>query len=197
MDITLFMQTGLFNWLIMPLLIFLARILDMSLGTLRVVFISKGLKNLAPFVGFFEVLIWLTVVRQIITSMNNFLWVIAYAAGFAAGTYLGIYFSEKIKIGEVLFRIITKKDSSRLVAKLRKEGFGVTISKSSERKNKATIIYLVVHVRDLKQVGEYIVKYNPTAFYTIEDVKKVSKGVFPRRPSPTHNLFNPLKRKGK
>ncbi|MCF7799062.1 DUF2179 domain-containing protein [Candidatus Woesearchaeota archaeon] len=197
MDITLFMETGLFNWLIMPILIFIARLLDMSLGTLRVIFISKGQKFWAPLIGFFEVLIWLVVVRQIITSMNNPLWAIAYAGGFAAGTYIGILFSEKINIGEVLFRIITKKDSDKLIQELKESGFGITVSKSADKKDKATIIHTVVHTRDVKKVGKLIIKHNPKAFYTIEDVKKVSAGVFPPKSAATHNIFNPLRRTGK
>ncbi len=197
MDLVLFMETGIFNWLIMPLLIFIARLCDMSLGTLRLVFIAKGQKLWAPLIGFFEVLIWLIVVRQIITSMDNPVWMIAYAGGFAAGTYLGMYFSEKIKIGEVLFRIITKLDSKNLIKELKGKGFGITMSRSADQKDKSTIIYTVVHVRDIQKVGDVIMKHNPKAFYTIEDVRKVSSGVFPQKPTPTHSIFNPIRRKGK
>jgi uncharacterized protein YebE (UPF0316 family) len=197
MDITLFMQSDLFNWVVMPLLIFVARILDMSLGTLRFVLISKSKKKWAPIVGFFEVFIWLIVVRQIITEMNNPLWMVAYAAGYAMGTYIGMLVSERLNIGEVLFRIIVKKDSTPLVTELKENGFGVTIVESAEKENKSNIIFTVIHCRDIKKVGDMVIKHHPNAFFTIEDVRKVSAGVFVPKPANNNVLLNSLKRKGK
>lgn len=181
MDLNLFMQSGAFNWVIMPLLIFLARIIDMTLGTIRIIFVARGQKYLAPIIGFFEVFIWLLVVRQIITSMDNFLWMIAYAAGFAMGTYLGLVISERLSVSNVLFRIIVKKFKPKLVKELREKGHGVTVVNAADKKNPSKIIYTLVHTSDINEVAEIIEQYNPRAFYSVEDIRRVSEGVFPHK----------------
>src|SRR6185369_4590422 len=88
-----------FNWVILPLLIFISRLGDVTLATLRHIFISKGLKRIVPFIGFFEVLIWLVAIRQVFNNLNNIPCFIAWAAGFSMGTYVGIMIEEKIALG--------------------------------------------------------------------------------------------------
>lgn len=196
MTIDAFMHTGLFNWLIMPLLIFCSRILDMSLGTVRVVMISKGYRKWAPIIGFFEVLIWLVAVRQVITSMDNILWMLSYAGGFAAGTYIGMAISDRLNMGHVLFHIITKKDCTALLGKLRQKKLRYAHSYDDDDKQQSSIIYTVVPAKDVQELGEFIVKDYPRAFYAVQDVRKVSQGVTRRHPL-THNWLQPLRRQGK
>ena len=100
-----------FNWIILPLLIFISRLADVSLATLRHIFISKGFKALVPILGFFEVLIWLIAIRQIFNSVDSVVCYIAWAAGFSAGTYLGMYIEEKLALGMQIIRIITNDDT--------------------------------------------------------------------------------------
>jgi len=87
---------AIFSYVVLPLLIFFARIADVSLGTIRIIFISKGFKLLSFIVGFFEVLIWLLAINQIWSDFSNPLLLLAYEAGFATGNYVGIYLDEKI-----------------------------------------------------------------------------------------------------
>ena len=89
MNVDSIIGTHLFAWVILPLLIFLARVADVSMGTLRIIFVSKGLKYLAPIIGFFEVIIWLLAIRIIMQNLSNFMCYIAYGAGFAMGNYAG------------------------------------------------------------------------------------------------------------
>lgn len=175
------LQTGIFNWVIMPILIILSRVLDVSLGTLRVVFISRGFKNAAPFIGFFEVLIWIIVVRQIFTDVTNPLWFVAYAAGFGLGTYLGIIISEKLSVGEVLVRIITTKGADQLIKALKENDYGITVTDSQGKHGKGKIIFSVIHSKELTEFVNIINQNNPKAFFTIEDVRKVSSGQFKKR----------------
>jgi uncharacterized protein YebE (UPF0316 family) len=84
-----FSQSFLFIWVILPALIFLARIVDVSLQTIRIISISRGIRWLAPLVGFFEVLIWLLAIGQIMKTVSHPVAYIAYAAGFATGTAIG------------------------------------------------------------------------------------------------------------
>jgi hypothetical protein len=95
------LSPALFNWLILPLLIFLARISDVTLSTIRIVFVMSGRRNLAPVLGFFESLIWLIAISQIIKNISSPLSYVAYAGGFATGTYVGMFIEEKLALGKV------------------------------------------------------------------------------------------------
>lgn len=167
----------LYSLVLLPLFIFLARIADVSIGTLRIMFISKGLKYIAPIVGFFEILIWLIAIGQIFQNLTNPLYYIAYAGGFASGTYIGIVIENKLSIGTELVRIITQKEAPKLVEALEKENFIVTHDDVDGRDGKVKIIYVVIDRHDIPNVVRIIKKHNPKAFYSIEDVKFVSEKV--------------------
>src|SRR5512136_1275959 len=110
-----FVSTDLFTYVVLPILIFCARICDVSLGTIRVIFVSRGYRYLAPVLGFFEISIWLLAIGQIMRNLNNWTAYLAYAAGFALGTFVGITLEERLSIGMVIVRVITKRDCSPLI----------------------------------------------------------------------------------
>jgi uncharacterized protein YebE (UPF0316 family) len=174
---------SVFIWIILPLLIFSARILDVSLGTMRIVFVSRGLKYLAPVVGFFEVIIWLLAIRVVMQNLNNIACYFAYGAGFATGTFVGLFIEKKLAIGKSLIRIITQKDALELIDLLRSKGFGVTSMEAEGKDGKVHVIYSVINRNDIAKITGFIQEYNPRAFYTLEDVQYVSKDVLPRRTS--------------
>lgn len=176
-----FIDAGVFRWVIIPLLIFTARVLDVSLQTMRIIFISKGRKLLAPLLGFFEVMIWLLAIAQIMHNLTNPLYYFAYGLGFAMGTYVGLRIEERLAIGVVLLRVITQKDATELVGCLRGEEFGVTCIDAEGRSGKVKIIFIVVDRCDLARVIELVRRHNPNAFYSVEDVRGVSRGYFPLR----------------
>jgi len=113
-------ETEIFTWILLPILIFFARVGDVSLGTIRIIFISKGIKYLAPLIGFFEILIWLVAISQIMQNLTNIYYYIFYAGGFATGNLVGIIIEEKLSIGTVAIRIITRKDAEELTNALKK-----------------------------------------------------------------------------
>ncbi|GAO30284.1 DUF2179 domain-containing protein [Geofilum rubicundum] len=115
-----------FTWVFIPLLIFLARVSDVTIGTLRIVFVSKGFKILAPILGFFEVFIWLLAMSKIIQNLDYWMYYIAYSAGFAVGNYVGLIIEERLALGFVNLRIITHEQGDALIKRLANEGFGVT-----------------------------------------------------------------------
>lgn len=119
MDFLSGIDTPLFNYFILPLLIFLARITDQTIGTIRLIYASKGFKYLAPLVGFFESLIWLTAISQIMKHLDNFYCYIAFAGGFAMGNFFGIFLEQKISIGVVLVRIVFQNYNKQLGENLR------------------------------------------------------------------------------
>ncbi len=124
--------------------IFFARIMDVSLGTMRIILVSRGNRYLAPLIGFIEVLIWITVISEAIRSLNTFAGYIVYAGGFATGNYVGMLLEAKIGIGYQNLRIITSKVVSALPLVLREEGYGVTTVEGQGLSGPVNIIYTVV-----------------------------------------------------
>ena len=104
-----------FNWVLLPLLIFSARIVDVSLGTMRFIFLYRGYRILAPLLGFLEVTVWLLAIRGVLVNMKNPACFVAYAAGFAMGSYVGILLEDKLSLGVVLFRVILSEDPRPLL----------------------------------------------------------------------------------
>jgi len=191
---------GLYTWLLLPLLIFIARVVDVSLGTVRVIFVSRGLKYLAPVVGFFEILIWLLAMGQIMKNLSNPACYIAYAGGFAMGNYVGIAIAEKLSLGVVLIRVVTRRDALPLVERLQEEDYGVTSVDGHGSSGLVKVVFTVVPRREVRDVVHMIKAFNPHAFYSIEEVGFVEKGIFPLPRSSWNsgllNLFRPF-RKGK
>ena len=189
-----------FSWLILPLLIFLARVADVSLGTIRVIFISRGLKYFATLMGFFEILIWLLAIGQIMKNLSSPACYIAYACGFAMGNFVGIWIAEKLSLGVVLIRVITGKDASELLDHLKISDYGVTCVDGHGSAGQVKIIFTIVPRREVSGVVDLIKQFNPHAFYSIEEVGFVEKGIFPIkknwRSNGISNLFKPF-RKGK
>lgn len=164
-----------FVYIILPLLVFLARIIDVSIGTLRIIFVAKGLKYFAAILGFFESLIWLIAVAQVMQNLNSWQTYIAFACGFAAGNYVGVFIEEKIALGNLLIRIITMKEAEELVNVLWKAGYGVTSVDARGESGPVKLIFSITKRRNLGKIVAIIKKYNPNAFYTIEDMRYVNQ----------------------
>ena len=171
-------SSDFFTWVILPLLIFLARVSDQTIGTLRLIFIAKGFRKFAPLIGFFESLIWLLAIREILNHLDNYLCFVAYAGGFATGNYVGMLIEEKISIGSVIVRIIPRKDASELLSCLSDNNYGFTVVDAEGSKGKVKIIFCVIKRKDISHFVELIKSFNPNAFYLIEDVRTVNEGIF-------------------
>jgi uncharacterized protein YebE (UPF0316 family) len=184
-----------FTWLILPALIFLARIADQSIGTLRLIFVSKGMKYAAPVVGFFESIIWLLAVGQIMQHLDNLACIFAYGAGFAAGNYVGMLLEEKISLGKVLIRIVPKIDTSELIAHLRENHYGLTVMNAEGKDGLVKVLISIVKRKEINRFVGIINEFNPNAFYSIEEVRAVNEGVFrvPTRNRLLRLSFGPKK----
>jgi uncharacterized protein YebE (UPF0316 family) len=165
-------------WLL-PVLIFLARILDVSIGTLRIVFLSRGMRILAPICGFFEVLIWLVAIGRIMGDLTSWVYYVAYAGGFAAGNYVGMYIETRLAMGLLSVMIITKKDAASLLQRLKNEHFGLTQVGAQGVQGKVRLIYLIIRRRDLPRVSKILREHQPDAFSVVNDIRNVAGGVFP------------------
>ncbi len=181
MSDTVLTESSIFTWVILPLLIFLARICDVSLGTVRLIFVSRGFRYLAPIIGFFEVLIWILAMGQIMQNLANPICYIGYAGGFATGNYIGILIAEKLSLGVVLIRVITQKEADSLLTRLRDRGYGVTSVDGQGSSGPVQVVFTIVPRREVVRVVELVKQYNPHAFYTIEEVDFVERGIFPLR----------------
>ncbi|HLP71386.1 MAG TPA: DUF2179 domain-containing protein [Bacteroidales bacterium] len=197
---TSFLDSDFFSYIIMPFLIFLARICDVSIGTMRIIFVSKGRKNIAPVLGFFEVLIWITAISKIMQNLDHYINYVAYAAGFATGNLVGMILEEKLAMGILMIRVFASERGHELVSLLNGSGYGATVVEAHGAREKVSLIYTIVQRNEVDNVLIMINKFNPKAFYTIEDVKSVSQGIFaPRKPSsviPFTNIISEW-RKGK
>jgi uncharacterized protein YebE (UPF0316 family) len=177
------LSSVIFAYVVLPFLIFCARICDVTLGTIRVIFISKGIKYIAPMIGFFEVIIWLLAIGQVMNNLTNFVAYVAYGAGFASGTFIGMLIEEKISLGLTSVRIITREDPTPLLQYLRSHDYGVTSIDGEGASGPVKMVFTIIKRQDLPHVIGIIKQFQPSAFYSIEEVKSVAEGVFPERPS--------------
>ncbi len=174
-----FTQSSLFIWVVLPLLIFLARIVDVSLQTIRIVSIARGVRWLAPLVGFFEVLIWIMAISQIMKRVSHPMSYVAYAAGFAAGTAIGQRIERRLSLGMVLVRIITRSSSMELRRRLRQQEFGFTHVPAQGAEGPVELVFTVIRRQHLQQVQQLVRSTLPDAFYSVEEVAGAGEKVYP------------------
>jgi len=190
-----FLDSHLYLYLVLPLLIFFARICDVTIGTIRIVYVSKGRKEIAPILGFFEVFIWIIAISQIMSNLNNFVCYFGYAAGFASGNYVGLLIEERLAVGNLMIRIITNKDGEALAKILNSHGYGATIIDAEGSSGKVNILYSLVHRTNIASALKLIKDFNPDIFYSVEDIREVSSGIFPEKvPLYRINLFRHWRR---
>ncbi len=159
-------------WLI-PFLIFLSRVVDVSIGTIRIIFISRGWKLISAGLGFIEVFIWVLAISQIMKNLDNTWAYFAYAIGFSCGTYVGMFIEEKIAVGTVLFHVITKKPAPKLIKELQESDAKLTSIKAKGEDGPVDIIYVVAKRKRAHEVYVLIKKYHPKAFLSVEDIRVV------------------------
>ncbi len=168
------------------MLIFLARIVDQSIGILRILFATKGFKYLALLAGFFESIVWLLAISQIMKHLDNVYCYIAFAGGFAIGNFTGIYIEQRLSIGNVIVRVVFQKDSKLTILLLKRLKFRITIVDAMGMENPVKMIFATIRRNDLKRFLRILNKNNPNAFYTVEDVRMVKEGYFEK----TNRLFS-------
>jgi uncharacterized protein YebE (UPF0316 family) len=190
-----------YAWIILPVLIFLARVADVTMETVRIVFISKGIRVLAAAIAFFEIVIWLLAVEVVMRDLSNVVNFLAYASGFAMGTYVGLVVEEKLSLGMVILRIVTTDESRDAIAAfLQSQDHGVTSLDARGSRGAVTMILSLVNRTELPRIRREIERINPRAFFSIEDVRYVNEGVFRPREGRSmtgmlHTLAGPGRKK--
>lgn len=169
-----FMGSELAGILLLSAFIFVARVLDVALGTLRIIFIAKGFKWIVPLIGFVEILVWIIAIGEIMENLDNWIYYIAYAGGFATGNFIGMVIEERLAIGYEMVRVITKRDAHDLIERIGEKKFGMTHVRAHGSKGKVAVLYIIVKRTDLECLINIIKSYNPKAFYTVEEIRYVN-----------------------
>ncbi|TFG28005.1 MAG: DUF2179 domain-containing protein [Promethearchaeota archaeon] len=187
-------ENPFFGLLVLPLLIFVARVADVSLGTLRIVFISQGRKNIAPLVGFLEVFIWLLAIGQIFNNLTNILYYIAFAGGFALGNYVGLIIEDKISLGLLNLQLILSENPDTLIKTLKSRGYGLTSVTAEGAKGNVKVVITVIKRKNKAKILEIIRELSPNAFISIQQIQSVTGGKFPFESKMRYDLLKRLKK---
>lgn len=173
---TLGISENIFSYVLLPLLIFLARITDVSINTIRIIYVLGGRRLTATVLGFFESFIWLMAIRQIFEHLDNWMCYVAYPGGFAMGILVGMMIEERIAYGKVIVRIITRKDVTELIAFLNKNQFRYTKVNAEGPDGHENLVFTVLQREHLESLLSQMETILPTAFYTVEKVNRAAEG---------------------
>jgi len=186
-------SSEVFSFLILPLLIFVARIADVSINTIRIIYVLGGRRWTATLLGFFESFIWLMAIRQIFEHLDNWICYIAYPGGFACGIYVGMLIEERIAYGKVIVRIITRKDVNDLIAFLNQQQFRFTHLNATGPDGHENLVFTVLERERLEDLLSKMRKLLPTAFYTVEKVNRVSESALVINEAPRGGISSWLR----
>ncbi len=164
------------NIWISALVIFLLRVADMSLDTMRMLFVVRGKKPIAWILGFLQSLVFVIAISTVLANLNNIMNVIGYAAGFATGNVLGMYIEERLAIGHIAMRVISSKNGSLIAEALRKGGFAVTEIQARGKDGKVAILNSSILRKDVGRFDDLVTKTEPRAFVTAEDIRPIHRG---------------------
>lgn len=163
--------------LMLCLKIFFARILDVSLGTTRTILTVKGKNVMASLIGFVEISVWFLVVREALnTESTSMFIVLSYAGGFAAGTYIGSFLSDKFISGIFTLQVITSNDT--LANELRNTGFAVSVIPVEGKDSKQNMLFIEIDKKHFHKIKNLIKEYDPKAFIVTNETKYVQNGYF-------------------
>jgi len=162
-------------WLL-GILIFLARVVDVSVGTLRTISIVQGRTKIAFFLAFIETSVWLLVLSAVLPQvMHTPVLGLFYAFGFATGNVVGILVEKRLAMGYTNFRIITSKNVKEITNSLREKGFAVTTFEGEGKDGKVTEIYVASERKNLSILVKIVKEIEPDAFYIAEQAGYLSK----------------------
>ena len=162
-------------WL-MAALIFSLRVLDMTLDTLRVLFVMRGRKKIAWVLGFFQSAIFVTAISTVLSNLDNPLNLIGYAAGFATGNVAGMAIEERLAVGHISINIISPRLGAAIAEFLRKNGYAVTEISARGKDGMVTMLNVLVLRKNVDKARQLVDEVDPEAFITIEDVRPVRRG---------------------
>jgi uncharacterized protein YebE (UPF0316 family) len=165
----------------LPLLVFLAELCVVTLSTLRIIFLSRGMKILAPLLGFFEITIWLFAIGKVMQNLSDPGCFLGFAGGFTLGNFFGVLIEKWLALGTVVVRAITRRDPADLIESLRAAQFGVTSLDAEGAKGPVKVVFTVVRRKELEDVLVLVRQFDPNAFYSVDEIQEAGPGIFPER----------------
>lgn len=164
----------------MCMYIFLARMVDVSIGTVRTIMMVKGKKYIASVLAFFEVFVWFLVAKEALVNVSDSLWIaIAYSGGYASGTFVGSVVTNKFINSNIAIEATTSSNNNELINRLRSEGYGVSVvslKKSKDEENR-DLLFIKVRNKSLRKVIDLIKEYEPKSFIVTSETRYVQNGV--------------------
>jgi uncharacterized protein YebE (UPF0316 family) len=157
-------------------LIFLLRVGDMSLDTMRVLFVMRGRKGIAWVLGFFQALIFVVAIGSVLSDLENPLKILGYAAGFATGNVVGMLIEERLAIGHVQLSIVSSRRGAAIAERLRAEGYAITEIPARGKDGVVSLLSCSVLRRNIDSVQKIINEEDESAFITVEDVRPLRRG---------------------
>jgi uncharacterized protein YebE (UPF0316 family) len=158
------------------LLIFCLRLTDVSLGTVRMIMVTRGMRKMAALLGFVEVSIWVVAITRVLGNMDNVISVLAYAGGFACGTLLGMWIEERLALGHVRIRIISMEKGQEVAHSIREAGFGATLVQAEGQSGPVYMVDVVVARKEIQEINRLVNQVDAAAFMTVEDARRVLRG---------------------
>lgn len=157
-------------------LIFVLRVGDMSLDTLRVLFVMRGKKAVAWILGFFQSAIFVIAISSVLDNLDNPLNMIGYAAGFATGNVIGMWIEERLAIGHIHMRIVSTGRGAAIAERIRAAGHAITEVPARGKDGMVTLLNISVLRKNVDLIHKIVNQVDPTAFITAEDVRPVRRG---------------------
>jgi len=161
---------------LLPFIIFGLRVLDMSLDTMRVLFVIRGRRPLAWIFGFFQSLIWVVAITTVLSNMTNPWNLVAYATGFATGNVVGMWIEERLAIGHGHMRIMSTGRGSMIAESIRNAGYAATELSGRGRDGTVAVINCSVRRRDIERVRRQVNSIDPDAFITVQEIRPLNRG---------------------
>ncbi len=162
------------------LAIFFAKIAHVSLGTIRIIYLTRGNSMQAAIIGFFEVLIYLAALGLVLTNLDQWTHILVYGLGFAAGNLVGSRIEEMIAVGYVHVHIVTLNNCGTLEQTLRDKGYGVTTMPCYGREGAHNSLQVLLKRKELPSFLKVVDKCDPRAVISIFDTRKIMGGYFSR-----------------
>jgi uncharacterized protein YebE (UPF0316 family) len=162
------------------LLIFLMRIVDVSLGTIRLIMVVRGRKIEAWILAFFNAIVFVLVIQRVLSNIDNWINILGYATGFATGMVVGMWIEGKIAVGHTHLRIISSRRGAELAQKLRAEGYAVTEIDAQGLQGTVSLLNCDVRRRRAVEVQALVARVDPSAFVTAERVRSIQRGFWRR-----------------
>ncbi|MBN2548912.1 MAG: DUF2179 domain-containing protein [Anaerolineales bacterium] len=156
--------------------IFVLRVSDMTLDTLRMLMVMRGRKSVAWVLGFCQSAIFVMAIGSVLSNLDNPLNILGYAAGFASGNVIGMLIEERLAIGHTHLTIVSPSLGSAIAERLRKEGYAITEIPARGKDGMVTLLHCSVLRKKADQVHQIVNQVDPSAFVTAEDMRPVRRG---------------------